>query len=96
MRAQRINFKEFLAGQYEEKGCKSYSVVFMNPAAFFDPVTIGLGAVILGGVLLERQLAKSGFVNVAQVIDQLFRTIFPIAFACGLVYFLLKNPILFW
>jgi hypothetical protein len=86
MRVQRIDFKEFMTGQYKEKICnrevKSYSVVFMNPAAFFDPMTIGLGAVVLGGVLLERQLAKSGFVNVAQVIDQsmlwLFFTVHPI------------------
>jgi hypothetical protein len=65
LKVETISFRDFIKKEPEitkrqkKNDVVTYSIVFMNPAAFFDPVVIGLSAAVLGIVLLEKQLVST-------------------------------------
>jgi ABC-type enterochelin transport system permease subunit len=100
-KVETISFRDFMKKEQEitkreKNDVVTYSVVFMNPAAFFDPIVIGLSAAVLGIVLLEKQLASTGFFHIAEVISKMLNFIGPVAFLGAIAYFLAHNPIMFW
>ncbi|UTR05436.1 hypothetical protein MM326_15165 [Alkalihalobacillus sp. LMS6] len=57
-------------------------------------LVVGAGVLLVGGALLERELAKRSKVVNAEMVAGIIKIIMPIGFIAGLIYFVLSNPLL--
>ncbi|RYI25090.1 hypothetical protein EVU96_25085 [Bacillus infantis] len=72
---------------------KAYSIYF-NPAAFFDPTFILIGAGVLAVAILEKKLAENGYTSIASAISSILRIALPGVALLSIIYLISHSSFL--
>lgn len=103
-RIETIDFKTFCSGgspEYikakkivAESGMKRRSPIvysfYFNPAAFFDPTFILIGAGIVLVAVIEKKFADNGLISIASFLSAVLRISLPIV-ALGSIIYLIEH-----
>lgn len=96
-RKETLTIKEFMnkkegvgnSDTLKRGNLTAYSL-YLNPAAFFDPTFILIGAGIVAVAVLEKKLADNGLISIASFLSTVLRLSLP-AVALGSIIYLINH-----
>lgn len=77
----------------KSRSLTAYSIYF-NPAAFFDPTFILIGAGVLAVAILEKKLAENGYTSIASTISSILRIALPGVALLSIIYLISHSSFL--
>jgi hypothetical protein len=77
----------------KSRSLTAYSIYF-NPAAFFDPTFILIGAGVLAVAVLEKKLAENGYTSIASTISSILRIALPGVALLSIIYLISHSSFL--
>lgn len=94
MKKQSYSIKEFMnrkepSTPTPSKNLTAYSL-YINPAAFFDPTFILIGAGVVVVAILEKKLAENGLISIASFLSNILRLALP-GVALGSIIYLINH-----
>jgi hypothetical protein len=96
-RKESLSIKEFMNKKKEvdtidtlKRGNLTAYSLYFNPAAFFDPTFILIGAGVVAVAILEKKLAENGLISIASFLSTILRLALPVV-ALGSIIYLINH-----